>query len=238
MYSASKKYKESTWHLTWNMVYCKEMKKYILPTIVYIVLFSLLVIVKVMDNSNNKELDLSILKQSVVEVVGKIRSGSGVLISKDGLIATNYHVIEKTKDTETRYVVFRTKKYKYSIVDTNPKLDLAVIKILLIEETKFFVELADQKESTFGDTVYAIGNPLGLNKFISKGIISKYMIKDKYKYIGTDVLTNHGSSGGGLFTENGKLLGITTYMKVQSSLEHYTGISVAYSSVYLKQYIK
>ena len=144
-------------------------------------------------------------------------SGSGVIISEDGFIVTNNHVVENAL---TIKVTTNDKKdHKAKLIGTDPLTDLAVIKI---EGSGFpMVHFSDINNVRVGEMVLAVGNPLGLNSTITSGIISAIgrgglsLIQDKDGYaienfIQTDAAINPGNSGGGLFNLEGSLVGINT----------------------------
>ncbi len=144
-------------------------------------------------------------------------SGSGVIISENGYIVTNNHVVEDA--TEIKVTTYDKKTYKAKLIGTDPMTDLAVIKI---EDDKLptahFASIDDIK---VGEMVLAVGNPMGLNSTVTQGIVSaigrgqlslgrrggKQTIEN---YIQTDAAINPGNSGGGLFDLNGSLVGINT----------------------------
>lgn len=142
-------------------------------------------------------------------------SGSGVIITSDGYIVTNNHVVEDAK--EIKVTTYDKKTYTAKCIGTDPATDLAVIKI---EETGLpVVHFATMNDVNVGEMVLALGNPLGLNSTITQGIISavgrgqlalnskngKQIIEN---YIQTDAAINPGNSGGGLFDLSGSLVGI------------------------------
>ncbi len=145
-------------------------------------------------------------------------SGSGVLITKNGYIVTNNHVIEDA--SEITVTTFEKKKYKAELIGADPYTDLALIKI---EGDDFPVaHLADIDDIKIGEWVIAVGNPLGLRSTITTGIISAigrgslglpnndrsgYNVEN---FIQTDAAINPGNSGGGLFDLKGSLVGINT----------------------------
>ncbi len=144
-------------------------------------------------------------------------SGSGVLISSDGYILTNRHVVGDA--TEIKVLTNDKKEYKAKLIGEDSNTDLAVIKI---EETNLpFVHFADMENVKVGQIVFAVGSPLGLNATVTNGIISFIgrgglalnRDKDGYSienFIQTDAPINPGNSGGGLFNIEGSLVGINT----------------------------
>jgi len=137
--------------------------------------------------------------------------GSGFIISNDGYILTNYHVVEgaanvKVKLTDGRYT-------DAIIKGTDKKLDLALLKIE--SETALpSANLGDSDLVSVGDSVIAIGNPFGLTQTVTAGIVSaigRILIDNPYDtFIQTDASINPGNSGGPLVTSSGKVIGINT----------------------------
>ena len=147
--------------------------------------------------------------------------GSGFFITDQGHVITNFHVVEG--ETKIALTVFRKigaefKREKFEEVDivaTNPFLDLALLKVELPEEyTPTVTYLAAQDDVRDGDAVFAIGNPLGLERSVSEGIIGKRNRADQgLVYIQTTAQINPGNSGGPLFNNRGEVIGVTN-MKI------------------------
>jgi serine protease Do len=152
-------------------------------------------------------------------------SGSGVIISTDGYIITNNHVVENAMEDGITVTLFDKKVFKKArLVGRDPLTDLAVIKI---EATGLpTAHLGNRDEIKVGDIVFAVGNPLGLNSTVTSGIISaigrgqlNLMNKDRYSvenFIQTDAAINPGNSGGGLFNIEGSLIGINSAIATQT----------------------
>jgi serine protease Do len=138
-------------------------------------------------------------------------AGSGVIISKDGYVLTNNHVIEGAK--EVTVTLADHQEYKARIVGRDPKTDLAVLKI---EGKGTFpaATLGDSDNLQVGDWVIAIGNPFGLNNTVTSGIVSakgRVIGAGPYdNFIQTDASINPGNSGGPLFNMKGEVVGINT----------------------------
>ncbi|MEJ2091621.1 MAG: DegQ family serine endoprotease [Syntrophobacterales bacterium] len=138
-------------------------------------------------------------------------AGSGVIISKDGYVLTNNHVVEGAK--EVTVTLANRQEYKARIVGQDAKTDLAVLKI---EADKSFqaANLGDSDNLKVGDWVIAIGNPFGLNNTVTSGIVSakgRVIGAGPYdNFIQTDASINPGNSGGPLFNMNGEVVGINT----------------------------
>jgi len=137
--------------------------------------------------------------------------GSGFVVSADGLIVTNNHVIESADEIE---VVFSDgRSLSARLVGRDSDTDLAVLKVESSEPLPF-VEFADSDASDVGDWVMAIGNPFGFGGSVSVGIISaleRDIRSGRYdNFIQTDAAINRGNSGGPLFTLSGEVLGVNT----------------------------
>ncbi len=141
--------------------------------------------------------------------------GSGFLISADGYIVTNNHVVAggPAGDAVDRVTVtlFDGKEYTADIVGRDPQSDIALLKIKATGLP--FVAMADSKKSRVGDWVIAIGNPLGLNSSVTAGIVSALQRNigagGAYdRFIQTDTAINPGNSGGPLFNLKGEVIGI------------------------------
>lgn len=138
-------------------------------------------------------------------------AGSGVIISQDGYILTNNHVVEGAK--EVTVTLADQKEYKAKVVGCDPKTDLAVLKI---KSSKSFpaVAMGNSDQLQVGDWVVAIGNPFGLNNTVTCGIVSakgRVIGAGPYDdFIQTDASINPGNSGGALLNLKGELVGINT----------------------------
>ena len=137
--------------------------------------------------------------------------GSGFIISSDGYVVTNNHVVENADSVEV--VLNDDQRLKGEIIGRDPKTDLALIKIEP-KENLIPVAWGNSKAARIGDWVVAIGNPLGLGGTVTAGIISargRNLRSGPYDdYIQTDAPINRGNSGGPLFDINGKVIGINT----------------------------
>ena len=156
----------------------------------------------------------------------RIGTGSGVIVSPDGLIITNYHVIEDA--TEIEITSNKNKTYNAEIIGSDPNTDLAVLKINT-DEVLPFIPFGDSENSKIGEWVLAVGNPFNLNSTVTAGIISAKSrdLNDRdsknQSFIQTDAAVNMGNSGGALVNTNGELIGINT------AITSMTGGFVGYS---------
>ena len=142
--------------------------------------------------------------------------GSGVIISPDGYIITNNHVVEAA--TDVKVTLSDRRMFPAKVIGTDPLTDLAVIKI---EGSNFpNVPLGDSTELRAGQTVLAFGNPLGFRFTVTRGIISALNRPNPYNddprkpglYIQTDAAINQGNSGGPLVNARGEVIGINTFL--------------------------
>lgn len=154
--------------------------------------------------------------------------GSGFIISKDGFVLTNNHVIDGADEITVRMTDRR--EYTVEVVGTDPRSDLALLKINA--ERLPFLEFAEEKSLRVGDWVLAIGSPFGMDFSASQGIVSAIgrSIQDRdngsyVPFIQTDVAINPGNSGGPLFNLDGKVVGINSQIYTRSG--GYMGLSFA-----------
>ena len=139
--------------------------------------------------------------------------GSGFIISKDGIIVTNNHVIEGAD--EITVIMANQKEFTAELLGRDPKADLAVLKIDPGKTILTAVEWGDSESMKVGDWSIAIGNPLGLGGTVTAGIISAISrdlrgSSPYVKFLQTDASINRGNSGGPLFNIEGKVIGINT----------------------------
>jgi len=166
-------------------------------------------------------------------------TGSGVIISNDGYIVTNYHVI---KDGEKIQVTLNNnKEYKAKVLGFDDQTDLALLKI---ETTQLpFVVFGNSDSLQIGEWVLAVGNPFRLQSTVTAGIVSakarSINILEKQgieSFIQTDAAVNPGNSGGALINTNGELIGINT--AILSSSGGYEGFSFAIPSKLVKKVVR
>ena len=154
--------------------------------------------------------------------------GSGVIISKDGYIVTNNHVIAEA-DEITVMVNGSNKEYPAKIIGKDKDSDLAVIKIEA--ENLEPIKMSSIDEVQLGDIVFAIGNPFGVGETVTQGIISAlnkhHMGINKYEnFIQTDASINPGNSGGALIDSRGALIGINAAIISKTGGNHGIGFSI------------
>lgn len=136
--------------------------------------------------------------------------GSGFVISEDGYVVTNNHVIEGAD--EIRIEFFTGDELKATVVGTDPNTDIALLKVSA-DEPLDFVSFGNSDDARVGDWVLAMGNPLGQGFSLSLGIVSarNRSLSGSYDdYIQTDAAINRGNSGGPLFNMDGDVIGVNT----------------------------
>jgi serine protease Do len=137
--------------------------------------------------------------------------GSGFIVSSDGYILTNNHVVEKAD--EVTVTLLDKEEFKAKVVGTDPKIDIALIKIDA-KKKLIYVTLGDSDKLEVGEWVVAIGNPFGLGHTVTAGIVSakgRIIGSGPYDdFIQTDASINPGNSGGPLFNLKGEVVGINT----------------------------
>ena len=158
-------------------------------------------------------------------------SGSGVIISPDGFIATNNHVIEDGKKIDV--TLNDRRKFKAEVIGTDPSTDIALLKIEAGQGPFPFVRFGNSDSIRVGEWVLAVGNPFDLESTVTAGIVSAKgrnidILEDTYKvesFIQTDAAVNPGNSGGALVNSAGELVGINTAIITRSG--RYEGYSFA-----------
>tara|TARA_B100000965_G_scaffold268987_1_gene227497 strand:+ start:230 stop:1657 length:1428 start_codon:yes stop_codon:yes gene_type:complete len=162
--------------------------------------------------------------------------GSGFIISPDGLLVTNNHVIENAD--EIKIEMLNGSVLEAKVLGTDPKTDIALLKVNS-EISLPYVEFGDSDKSRVGDWVLAIGNPLGQGFSVSAGIISARGrdLQGPYDdFIQTDAAINRGNSGGPLFNTDGLVIGVNT--AILSPNGGSIGIGFSMSSVVVEKVIK
>jgi serine protease Do len=180
---------------------------------------------------------------AVVRITTPGGLGSGFVVNAaEGYVATNHHVIEHEQRITVTFFLRKGTEYekiskeKVRIVALNPFLDVALLKIEDLGDLKLpqvYLSPGDE-DLKVGDPVFAIGNPLGLERTVSQGIVSK---RDRefegLLYIQTTAAINPGNSGGPLFNDRGEVVGITN-MKVTMG----EGLGFAIPVAYLKDFLR
>ena len=159
----------------------------------------------------------------------QVGTGSGVIISEDGYIVTNNHVIKDA--TELEVTLNNNKSYKAKLIGTDSKMDIALLKINADEKLPYSA-FADSDQVKVGEWVLAVGNPYNLTSTVTAGIVSAKArnLEDNgiQSFIQTDAAVNPGNSGGALVNTRGELIGINTM--ISSPTGSYAGYSFAIPS--------
>ncbi|WP_062299992.1 trypsin-like peptidase domain-containing protein [Roseivirga seohaensis] len=168
-------------------------------------------------------------------------TGSGVLISEDGYITTNYHVVEGADELEVR--LDDNRRLKAEIIGADPDTDLALIKINA--KGMPYIDFGNSDQVEVGEWVLAVGNPFDLNNTVTAGIVSakarninlitgntdnRYGIES---FLQTDAVVNRGNSGGALVNLQGELIGINTAIATNTGT--FSGYSFAVPSILVKK---
>ena len=166
-------------------------------------------------------------------------SGSGVIISSDGYIITNHHVIDIAEDIQI--TTNNNQSYDAKIIGSDEQNDIALLKIETNDELPYAV-FGDSASTQIGEWVLAVGNPFNLTSTVTAGIISAKSRnldptgRTTQSYIQTDAAVNPGNSGGALINDKGELIGINT--AIQSQTGSYVGYSFAVPSNIAKKVIE
>jgi serine protease Do len=156
--------------------------------------------------------------------------GSGVIVSKEGHIITNYHVIERMNAIEVQLSDDRT--FQATLLGSDPAADIAVLKISAPNLTP--LPLGDSEKVRVGQLVFAIGNPFGLGETVTTGIISAKGRRAEgdsaVEYLQTDAAVNRGNSGGPLINLRGEIVGINSAIFSNNDEGNWLGISFAVPS--------
>jgi S1-C subfamily serine protease len=189
------------------------------------------------------------VNRSVVNITSKARgerfllmelqsegSGSGAVLDADGHILTNYHVVQDAQVIQV--TLFNGESYDAQVVGADPLNDLAVIRVDAPRDELFPVTLGDSRSLKVGMRVFALGNPFGLERTLTTGIISSlnrslqirggWTIKS---IIQTDAAINPGSSGGPLLDSHGRLIGINTAIATTTGQSAGVGFAIPSSLV-------
>jgi S1-C subfamily serine protease len=162
--------------------------------------------------------------------------GSGFVIDKSGHVVTNYHVVEGASKVE---VGFSGTEMSATVVGTDPSTDIAVLRIKHVEGRALRpLDLGDSDSVTVGDAVVAIGNPFGLERTVTAGIVSAMQREITApngfaidEVIQTDAAINHGNSGGPLLNAAGKVIGVNSQIETESGGNVGIGFAVPINTV-------
>jgi S1-C subfamily serine protease len=161
--------------------------------------------------------------------------GSGFVIDRAGNIVTNEHVVEHGSDVTVGFSAGAT--YGAKVLGTDASTDLAVIRVMAPQSALHPLALADSSKVLVGDTVYAIGNPFGLDRTMTAGIVSAVGRDIQApnglaipNAIQTDAAINHGNSGGPLLNTRGEVVGINDQIQNGGAVDGNVGVGFAVSS--------
>jgi serine protease Do len=169
-----------------------------------------------------------------------LASGSGVIVSKDGYIVTNNHVVEKAN--KVKVLLNDNREFDASLIGMDPTTDIALLKIE--EDNLPYLDFGNSDSSLVGEWVLAVGNPLRLQSTVTAGILSakarniNILNNQQYRiesFLQTDAVVNPGNSGGALVNIKGELIGINT--AIMSQTGRYEGYSFSIPSNLVKKVI-
>ncbi|HLC90168.1 MAG TPA: trypsin-like peptidase domain-containing protein [Candidatus Nanoarchaeia archaeon] len=182
------------------------------------------------ENINNLKIQnqdfSSVIEDSIPAVVSirtNLGSGSGFLVSSDGYIVTNYHVIKDA--TAATIITSDSDRHAVALVGASPNADVAVLKI---DGTSFsFLEWGNSDKIIVGEKVIAVGNPGGFDFSVTQGIVSatKRFDSQGNEFVQIDVPINPGNSGGPLINAKGEVIGINT-----KKIAEFEGVGFAIAS--------
>lgn len=169
-------------------------------------------------------------------VTPQVGTGSGVIISQDGYIVTNNHVIARA--SQLQVTLNNNKTYEAELVGADPNSDIALIKIKTDDKLPYLA-FGDSDNTKIGEWVLAVGNPFNLTSTVTAGIVSAKArsldTRTNQSFIQTDAAVNPGNSGGALVNTNGDLIGINTAISSQTG--SYVGYSFAVPSNIAKKIV-
>ncbi|MEQ8826115.1 MAG: Do family serine endopeptidase [Filomicrobium sp.] len=155
--------------------------------------------------------------------------GSGVIVSADGVIVTNTHVVKGRGETEIRVALSDQREFDAKVIAQDKKTDIAILKIDGDGESFPFMRIANSDSLQVGDLVLAIGNPFGVGQTVTSGIVSalaRSQIASEAVFIQTDAAINPGNSGGALVDLRGRLVGINTAIFSRSGGSNGIGFAI------------
>jgi len=155
--------------------------------------------------------------------------GSGVIVSPDGLVITNHHVVEGAD--EITVALSDRREFEARLVLDDERTDLAVLRVDIDGHELPWLQLGDSDDLEVGDIVLAIGNPFNVGQTVTSGIVSAVArtgvgVSDYQFFIQTDAAINPGNSGGALVTLDGRLVGINTAIFSRSGGSHGIGFAI------------
>jgi S1-C subfamily serine protease len=165
-------------------------------------------------------------------------SGSGAVLDHQGHILTNYHVIEGVQRIEV--TLFDGRSYSASVVGSDPQNDIAVLRIAAPADSLHPLQLAENAPLRVGQKVYALGNPFGLDRTMTEGIISSLnrslpsngqVVRTMRAIIQIDAALNRGNSGGPLLNTRGQLIGMNTAIASSTGENTGVGFAIPYTTI-------
>ncbi|HPM79491.1 MAG TPA: trypsin-like peptidase domain-containing protein [Candidatus Anammoximicrobium sp.] len=163
-------------------------------------------------------------------------AGSGSVLDQDGHLLTNYHVIEGAR--QVRVTLFNGETYDAQLIGADPVYDIAVLRVTAPRELLFPVEFGDSSPLKVGQNVYAIGNPFGLERTMTTGIISSLNRslpsrsgRTMKSIIQIDAALNRGNSGGPLLDSRGRLIGMNTAIASHTGENTGVGFAIPVNSI-------
>ncbi len=157
--------------------------------------------------------------------------GSGVIVSSDGIVVTNNHVVQAEGAAEIKIALADNREFSAKVILNDERTDLAVLRIESDEKNFPYLRFSDSDALEVGDIVLAIGNPFGVGQTVTSGIVSalsrtRVGISDYQFFIQTDAAINPGNSGGALVDMSGRLAGINTAIYSRSGGSNGIGFSI------------
>ncbi len=164
-------------------------------------------------------------------------SGSGIVLNKAGVILTNFHVISDASKVEI--TLFNGQSYEAKVLASDPNTDVAIVKIDAPADDLIPIEFGDSSKLLVGQTVYAIGNPFGLERTMTRGIVSNLnrsigspqMFRQIKGVIQFDAAINPGNSGGVLLDSKGLMIGMNTAIASRSGENAGIGFAVPVNTI-------
>ncbi|WP_395743295.1 S1C family serine protease [Prosthecobacter sp.] len=160
--------------------------------------------------------------------------GSGVIISKEGHVVTNYHVVEGVQAADIELSTNDNKTYPSLILGFNKERDIALLKIDSPRMDFAALSFGNSDDARVGQIVLAVGNPFGLSGTVTQGIISardRHLSDSQYDYLQTDTVINPGNSGGPLVNIRGEVIGINVALyRGDATVRSWQGVGLAVPS--------
>ncbi len=187
---------------------------------------------RVANNNAQKPQNTQLFNQHAKDTQLVAEAGSGVIVSDNGYIVTNHHVIDKAE--EIIITLSDGRAYPAQVIGSDSETDLTVLKI--DEENLIPIVFAESEQVEVGDIVLAIGNPFGQGQSVSMGIISatgkdRIGLNTYENFIQTDAAINPGNSGGALVNQNGEMVGINSAIFSRSGGSQGIGFAIPVSIV-------